>query len=176
MKKKSKYLFLLLLTSCMSEPDEIKGFNSDYTVYDYEIESEYLGDYRVQYVDLDEIENNIDKKEQLKNQYLLYISDTNYIHVSPNHPDENLKLILSFYKKYKSDSTYLDEFQIENNKINITIKKKREWLYKSWYSGDTITEMKIDFEPWKDIYFQKENGNWKLKKEEFNYFWPDKNN
>lgn len=174
MKRKFIYLFLTLLTSCMSEPNKIKGFNTDYTVYDYEVISEYLGDFKVQSIDLDEIENNKGKKMQLKNQYLLFLNDTNYIHVSPNHPKENLRLIIDFYKKYKSDSTYLNEFQIENNKISITINKKRIWNYKSWYSGDTITERKIDFEPWKDIYFQKENGNWEIKKVEFNYYWPDK--
>lgn len=173
------FLILLLLIGCRCDHKEInsfsKGFITDYTVDEGEINCEHLGDYIVESIKINEIDNNnVGKIEQLKNQYLLFINDSMYIHVSPDHPKNNLDIILNLFAKYKTDSTYLQEFEKNNNEITVTINKKRIELFKSWYAGDTITETRIDFYPWKDIYYRKENRQWKIFKVQYNYFWPDK--
>lgn len=167
-------LLVLFFSDCSYSYREVEGFHSDYTVYAGELISENLGNYTVKYVDLDKIKDNPGKTEQVKDQYLLYLNDTAFIHVSPDHPKKNLPLIMKFYDLYKSDSTYLDEIEIEKNKASITVNKKRSWIFKSWYTGDTIAENRTEFVPWKDILFQKEQGVWKLTKSQFNYFWPKK--
>jgi hypothetical protein len=163
MKKTNSILLIALLCGCtIGEPERHNDFMSqaDCFVYKYEVEDESLGNYRVEYIDTSEASGCV--KTFLLDTYLLY-DDKSYIVVSPNHPKYYLKEIEKYKSEYKTDTTRLSGFSLEDDKqLALTVSKEY------YNSGKKSTE----YHDWEYIILSKDRNGWKIDSSCKIKMWP----
>jgi hypothetical protein len=148
MKSVKASLLFLLLFAC-SRPGLHDRFMDECMcfVYENDVVRESLGDYTVEFIDQRTAGDC--PLVQLKNVYLLNVSENYAITVAPQHPEKNRELIAHFQHLYHSPDVRLHGFVRNNNRITLTLEK---------ITGNAKGkggELIPDYTEWKHIYLSR---------------------